>query len=77
MPICTLKHVAPLRQYHLAYSPGHFKVWNVIFGLGVDGGSVGAGVVVVVRGLGTVRLVQASVNKEDELKFLTITCLCC
>lgn len=32
-PIRTEKHVAPLRQYHLAYASGHAYVWKVIFGL--------------------------------------------
>lgn len=67
--IFTAKHVAPLRQYHLAYSSGHRKIWCSIFGLGV--------VVVVVEveeveicgdcvvdlGRETVRLEQASVIK--------------
>lgn len=60
--ICTAKHVAPFRQYHLAYSPGHLNVGNVIFGLGVVVGAKVVGATVVVRGLGTFRLVQASVN---------------
>jgi hypothetical protein len=66
VPIDTAKHVAPLRQYQRAYSPGHFKVWNVIVGLDV----VVVVVVVtgegVVRGLGTVRLVQASVLEKNK-----------
>lgn len=56
-PIFTVKHVASFRQYHCAYASGHLYVWNVIFGLGVGVGG---------RGLGVVRLEQASKNGEEE-----------
>jgi len=29
----TVKHVAPLRQYHAAYAGGQAYVWKVMFGL--------------------------------------------
>ena len=52
-PMRTEKHVAPFRQYHLAYASGHAYVWNVMFGREVgDGG----------RGFGVDREEQASVS---------------
>ncbi len=30
--ILTVKHVAPLRQYHAAYAGGQAYVWNVMLG---------------------------------------------
>lgn len=71
LEIFTAKQVAPLRQYHLAYTSGHWKIWCSTFGLGV------VVVVVVVDvvdeicgdfvdgwGRDTVRLEQASVERE-------------
>lgn len=44
-PILTVKHVAPLRQYQVAYAGGHSYVWNVMLGRCVGAGGLGFGVV--------------------------------
>lgn len=57
-PILTVKHVAPLRQYHVAYAGGQTYVWNVMLGLAV----VGTGG----RGFGVVRDEHASKNQKTH-----------
>lgn len=40
-----MKQVASFRQYHAAYSGGHWYVWNVMLGRAVGAGGLGFGVV--------------------------------
>lgn len=62
-PISMAKHVASLRQYHLAYTFGQGVVWKVMFGLSV--GCNG-------RGFGVDLLEHASVTHKKKQKLKKI-----